>query len=42
MLSLSRPDLLLQDAYVNGEWLARDSRFQVLNPSTGAVLAARS
>ncbi len=39
MLSLSRPDLLLQDAYVNGEWLARDSRFQVLNPSTGAVLA---
>jgi len=39
VLSLSRPDLLLQDAYVNGEWLARDSRFQVLNPSTGAVLA---
>ncbi|KIC12040.1 succinate-semialdehyde dehydrogenase [Leisingera sp. ANG-M1] len=39
MLSLSRPDLLLSDAYLNGEWQARDARFAVKNPSTGEVLA---
>ncbi|KIC20340.1 NAD-dependent succinate-semialdehyde dehydrogenase [Leisingera sp. ANG-Vp] len=39
MLSLSRPDLLLSDAYLNGEWQPRDARFAVKNPSTGEVLA---
>ncbi|WP_051357608.1 NAD-dependent succinate-semialdehyde dehydrogenase [Leisingera caerulea] len=39
MFSLSRPDLLLQDAYLNGEWQGRSTRFPVHNPSTGEVLA---
>ncbi|MEX0300878.1 MAG: NAD-dependent succinate-semialdehyde dehydrogenase [Leisingera sp.] len=39
MLSLSRPDLLLNNAYLNGEWQACDARFAVKNPSTGEVLA---
>lgn len=39
MLSLSRPDLLRQDAYLNGEWQGRSTRFAVHNPSTGEVLA---
>ncbi|MFW8634754.1 NAD-dependent succinate-semialdehyde dehydrogenase [Cribrihabitans pelagius] len=39
MLSLSRPDLLLSEAYLNGEWQGRAARFAVCNPSTGEVLA---
>ncbi|MGB7242935.1 MAG: NAD-dependent succinate-semialdehyde dehydrogenase [Sulfitobacter sp.] len=39
MLSLSRPDLLLSDAYLNGEWFSNGNRFAVRNPSTGEILA---
>ncbi|WP_170334070.1 NAD-dependent succinate-semialdehyde dehydrogenase [Ruegeria arenilitoris] len=39
MLTLKRADLLIEAAYLNGEWAARDTRFDVTNPSTGEVIA---
>lgn len=39
MLTLKRADLLIEAAYLNGEWVARDTRFDVTNPSTGEVIA---
>ncbi len=39
MLPLNRYDLLIDAAYLNGNWVQRDTRFDVTNPSTGQVLA---
>jgi succinate-semialdehyde dehydrogenase/glutarate-semialdehyde dehydrogenase len=41
-LGLGRTDLLRTDAYINGAWVpaANGQRFDVTNPTTGAVLAA--
>jgi succinate-semialdehyde dehydrogenase/glutarate-semialdehyde dehydrogenase len=39
MLNLQRPDLLLSDLYLDGDWVGREDRFAVLNPSTGEELA---
>ncbi|MES0828261.1 NAD-dependent succinate-semialdehyde dehydrogenase [Ruegeria sp. SCP11] len=38
MLPLNRSDLLIDTAYLNGEWVQRETRFDVTNPSTGALL----
>ncbi len=39
MLNLARPDLLISDAYVGGNWYPAQSRFAVTNPANGAHLA---
>ncbi|RNF35885.1 NAD-dependent succinate-semialdehyde dehydrogenase [Paracoccus methylarcula] len=39
MLHLSRADLLIDDAFIAGEWISLSNRFAVTNPSTGEVLA---
>ena len=41
MMKLKDPQLLREQAYVNGEWVGADSgaSFEVRNPATGAVLA---
>jgi succinate-semialdehyde dehydrogenase/glutarate-semialdehyde dehydrogenase len=41
MMKLKDPQLLREQAYVNGEWVGADSgaSFEVTNPATGAVLA---
>ncbi|WP_233151687.1 NAD-dependent succinate-semialdehyde dehydrogenase [Pelomonas sp. KK5] len=36
---LARPELLRTDALIGSEWLAGSSRFDVTDPTTGAVLA---
>ncbi len=39
---LNRPDLLIEAAFIGGEWIAAQNasaRFQVTNPATGAVIA---
>ncbi len=36
---LNDPSLLKTDALINGKWIAGDSRFDVLDPSTGRKLA---
>ena len=36
---LNDPSLLKTDALINGKWIAGDSRFDVLDPSTGKKLA---
>ncbi|MEE3214194.1 MAG: aldehyde dehydrogenase family protein, partial [Pseudomonadota bacterium] len=32
-------DLIIDKAYIGGQWRATDRRFSVTNPATGAVLA---
>ncbi len=41
-LNLNNPDLLRQQAYINGEWVDADDRasFSVTDPATGAVIAS--
>ncbi|WP_417586326.1 NAD-dependent succinate-semialdehyde dehydrogenase [Pararhodobacter oceanensis] len=39
MLQLSRPDLLVTQAYANGRWLDGTARIAVHNPATGALVA---
>ena len=39
MRSLSRSELLISHAYLNGEWIARSTQITVTNPSTGETLA---
>lgn len=39
MRKISCPELLLTQAYLNGEWVSRSKRIAVTNPSTGEVLA---
>jgi succinate-semialdehyde dehydrogenase / glutarate-semialdehyde dehydrogenase len=39
MLKLQDETLLKSDAFVGGEWLAKDKRFAVRNPATGEILA---
>ncbi len=39
-LELSDPALLRQDAFVGGQWLASDERYPIINPASGAELAA--
>lgn len=36
---LNRPDLICQDAYVNGAWVSGGKRFDVTNPARGDVIA---
>ncbi|MBV2179778.1 MAG: NADP-dependent succinate-semialdehyde dehydrogenase [Castellaniella sp.] len=42
MLALKKPDLLRQQAYVNGQWCAADSGevIQVSNPATGEIIGS--
>ncbi len=40
MITLKRSDLLVDAAYINGEWIKTQNRFDVFNPSTGDVLAS--
>ncbi|WP_345795958.1 NADP-dependent succinate-semialdehyde dehydrogenase [Castellaniella sp. MT123] len=42
MLALKKPDLLRQQAYVNGQWCAADSGevIQVGNPATGEIIGS--
>ncbi|KAI9929383.1 hypothetical protein MW887_000852 [Aspergillus wentii] len=35
---LNRPGLFIKDAYINGEWVAKETKFDVYEPSTGTVL----
>lgn len=37
--TLQDPSLLEERAYVNGQWLSSDQTFDVVNPSTGKVIA---
>lgn len=39
MLRMSCPELLITQAYLNGEWVNRSKLIAVSNPSTGEVLA---
>lgn len=39
MLKLQRPDLLLSELYLAGDWTGRQDRFAVQNPATGEELA---
>ncbi|WP_299936537.1 NAD-dependent succinate-semialdehyde dehydrogenase [uncultured Nitratireductor sp.] len=39
MIPLDRPDLLVSDAFIAGDWHRTDRAFPVTNPSTGAKLA---
>lgn len=36
---LTRPDLICQDAYLGGAWVAGDRQFDVTNPARGDVIA---
>lgn len=38
MHGLANPDLFRQRAYLDGAWVAADTRFSVLNPATGEAL----
>jgi succinate-semialdehyde dehydrogenase / glutarate-semialdehyde dehydrogenase len=38
-MNLKDQSLLRSDAYIDGEWVATNSRFEVTNPATGEVLA---
>lgn len=40
VLSLKNKDLLKSDAYIDGRWVKTSGRFDVVNPSTGAVVAS--
>ena len=39
LLLLKDPSLLKTDALINGQWVVGSSRFDVLDPATGAKLA---
>jgi succinate-semialdehyde dehydrogenase/glutarate-semialdehyde dehydrogenase len=39
-LTLSRPDLLREQAYVAGEWVSGAATIEVRNPATGALIAS--
>lgn len=38
-MKLNRPDLLRQQAYINGEWVSANQTHPIQNPATGEVLA---
>ena len=39
MAVLTHPELLVSDAYINGQWVGTDQRFAVHNPATGETVA---
>ncbi|KAI1634436.1 aldehyde dehydrogenase [Biscogniauxia mediterranea] len=36
--SLKNPSLLINDAFIDGQWVAKDKKFDVYEPSTGTIL----
>ena len=39
MALLTHPELLVSDAYINGQWVSTDKRFAVHNPASGETVA---
>nr|XP_036576672.1 succinate-semialdehyde dehydrogenase [Colletotrichum truncatum]KAF6783447.1 succinate-semialdehyde dehydrogenase [Colletotrichum truncatum] len=37
-IQLSRKDLFIEDAFIEGQWLAKDRKFDVVEPSTSTSL----